>query len=187
MQLEMEKDIERVLFSAEEIDGFVTKIAKNIENDLRGVMEAGERAIFVGVLRGATTFMVDLCRKIDLPIQTEYLYASSYGNSAKSSGEVKFDAGALSNLSGAHVVIVEDIIDTGLTIRKMAEEFRNCGAKSVRYCALVVKDKKRQIPVNLDYTGITCPNEFIVGYGLDYAEMYRNLPYIGILKRSIYE
>ncbi len=187
MHLEMEKDIERVLFSAQEIDSYVAKIAEKIEKDLSVSMEAGERIIFVGVLRGAATFMVDLCRKINLPIQTDYLYASSYGNSATSSGEVKFDAGALSNLKGAHVVIVEDIIDTGITMKKMADEFKSCGAKSVRFCALVVKDNKKQIPVKVDYTGPTCPNEFIVGYGLDYAEKYRNLPYIGVLKKSIYE
>ncbi len=187
MNLEMDKDIDRILFSAEEIDAYVSEIASKIEIDLRECMQEGERIIFVGVLRGAATFMVDLCRKIDLPIQTDYLYASSYGNNATSSGEVKFDTGALSNLKGAHVVIVEDIIDTGITMKKMAEEFKTCGAKSVRFCALVIKDNKKQIPVVVDYAGPTCPNEFVVGYGLDYAEKYRNLPYIGVLKKSIYE
>lgn len=184
---EMSQDIERVLFDSDEIDSYVSEIAGNIEADLREQIESGERIIFVGVLRGAATFMIDLVRKINLPIETDFLYASSYGNSATSTGEVKFDAGALSNLDGAHVVIVEDIIDTGLTMKKMADEFCKCGAKSVRFCALIVKDNDNQIPVNVDYTGPHCPNEFIVGYGLDYAEKYRNLPYIGVLKREIYE
>lgn len=183
----MKDDISKVLFTDKQIEERVCAIAKEIESDLKQEIEGGEKVIFVGVLRGAATFMNDLVRHIDLPIQMDYLYASSYGSEATSSGEVKFDTGALSDLRGSHVVIVEDIVDTGLTMQKMAQEFVDCGAKSVRYAALIIKDNDRDIEISVDYEGMHCPNEFIVGYGMDYNEIYRNLPYIGILKREIYE
>lgn len=183
----MHEDIESILFSEDELKTRVAELGKEIEKDLLENIDFGERVIFVGVLRGAASFMQDLVRNIDLPIQLDYLYASSYGDEAKSSGEVTFDSGALQRLKGAHVVIVEDIIDTGLTMYRMKEEFLKCGAKSVRLAALIVKDVKREMEIIPDYFGMHCPNEFIVGYGLDYAQMYRNLPYIGILKRAVYE
>lgn len=183
----MHDDIESILFSEDELKARVAELGKEIEEDLLKNLDFGDRVIFVGVLRGAATFMQDLVRNIDLPIQLDYLYASSYGDEAKSTGEVTFDSGALQRLKGAHVVIVEDIIDTGLTMHRMKEEFLNCGAKSVRLAALIIKDVKREMEVTPDYFGMHCPNEFIVGYGLDYAQMYRNLPYIGILKRAVYE
>ena len=183
----MDKDIERILFTEAQIKSRVAELGAEIESDLKKDIADGERIIFVGVLRGAATFLIDLIRFINLPIQVDYLYASSYGKSASSSGKVTFDTGALQNLEGAHVVIVEDIVDTGLTMSEMAKEFSKCGAKSVRYAALIIKDNDKNQHIKVDYEGMHCPDEFIVGYGLDYAEIYRNLPYIGVLKREVYE
>ena len=147
----------------------------------------GQSLLVVSVLRGAAIFMADLVRAIDLPVEMDYMAVSSYGNGAKSSGVVQILKDTTSSLEGRHVIIAEDILDSGLTLEFLIENFELRNPASVEVATLLRKDVKPQADVHCRYIGFECPNEFIVGYGLDYAERYRNLPYIGVLKPEIYQ
>lgn len=184
-------DIQSVLFSEEDLDKIVSRVAKDItDRYAESVLARGEKLVIVGILNGAFQFMSDLVKKIDLPVEIEFMFASSYGAGTKSTGKVNVKVGKNSAVledPNNNIVIVEDIVDSGNTLSKLLGEVKGKGCKSVALCALFDKFERRETFVNVDFLGEKVPDEFIVGYGLDYNEKYRNLPYVGILKREIYE
>lgn len=184
-------DIEKILFSQEELDVIVGKVAEQIfERYSAKVIEKGEKLVILAVLNGSFQFVSDLVKKIDLPLQVEFMFASSYGKETKSTGEVNVSVGKNPDVlddPNANIVVVEDIVDSGNTLSKLMGVLSARGNRSVALCALFDKPERRTVQVNVDFLGARVPDEFIVGYGLDYDEKYRNLPYVGILKREIYE
>ncbi len=182
--------IEKVLFDEEEIRKTVNRLAKIIENDYREKVSSGDKLVVVGLLNGSVQFMSDLVREIDLPLQMQFIFTSSYGASTVSSGEVKLNMAKCAEVfddPAAHILVIEDIIDSGNTLSKVLKALREKNNKSVKLCTLFDKPERRTTEVFVDYIGQTVPDEFIVGYGLDYNETYRNLPYVGVLKREVYE
>jgi hypoxanthine phosphoribosyltransferase len=169
--------IDRVLVSTEEIADRVQELGRQITEDYEG-----KNLLLVAVLKGAFVFMVDLARSINLPLEIDFMAVSSYGASTDSSGVVRIIKDLDSSVDGKDVLIVEDIIDTGLTLKYICENLQSRGPASLRICTLLNKTKSRKADVDVDYVGFQIPNEFVVGYGLDYAEIYRNLPYIALLK-----
>lgn len=181
----MEDDVLRPLYTKEEIAEVVQRMGAQITEDFA---EAGdEGVILVCVLRGAAIFMADLARAIDLPTEMDYMVVSSYGNSNTSSGVVSIIKDLSSTIENRHVIIAEDILDSGLTLNYLMELLGTRRPKSLTVATLLRKDRPDQADVNCRYTGFVCPDEFIIGYGLDYAEKYRNLPYIGVLKPEVYQ
>src|SRR5207248_2274073 len=140
----------------------------------------------VGILKGALMFLVDLARAVRLPLTVDFMAISSYGASTQSSGVVRILKDLDESVDGKHVLVVEDIIDTGLTLKYILRTLAMRRPASVRVCGLLVKDRPRPINIEVDYVGFTIPDRFVVGYGLDYGEIYRNLPYIGVLKPACY-
>lgn len=181
VSVELHEDIERVVFSEEDLARRVREMGAQIAQDY-----AGKDVLVVSVLKGAAVFMADLVRAIDLPLEMDFMVVSSYGDAAKSSGVVRIVKDLDASVEGRHVLIAEDVLDTGLTLRSLLDELSSRGAASVEVAALLRKDTPGQADVACRYVGFACPNEFIVGYGLDFAERYRNLPYIGVLKEHIY-
>lgn len=177
----MHNDLQEVLFSTEQIQARVSELAAQIQTDYEG-----KHPIVVCVLKGAFMFMTDLVRQIAEPMEIDFMAISSYGNSTKSSGVVKILKDLDSSVEGRNVIIVEDIIDTGLTLSYLIDVMERRNAKSITVCALIDKKSRRAVGLEADYVGFSIPDQFIVGYGLDYAEKHRNLPYIGILKPEIY-
>lgn len=184
-QYSMEDDVLRPLYTKEEIAQVVQRIGDQITQDYADAYDEG--IILVCVLRGAAIFMSDLARVIDLPTEMDYMVVSSYGNSTKSSGVVSIVKDLSSSIEDRHVIIAEDILDSGLTLSYLMKLLATRHPKSLTVATLLRKDRPDQADVNCRYTGFVCPDEFIIGYGLDYAERYRNLPYIGVLKPEIYE
>lgn len=182
----MHTDIAEILYTEDEIARRVGEIGAAITSDFADT--AGQEGIvLVSVLRGAAIFMADLARAIDLPVEMDYLALSSYGSGAKSSGTVRILKDLSSEIEGRHVVVAEDILDTGLTLKFLLEHLAKRNPASITVATLLRKDLPEQEKIDCTYIGFECPDRFIVGYGLDYAERYRNLPYIGILKPQIYE
>lgn len=177
----MREDIKEVLVSAEALATRVRELGARIDADY-----AGEEILMVGVLRGAVIFMADLARAISRPVAIDFIAVSSYGASTHSSGVVRFLKDLDEEVEGRHVLIVEDIIDSGLTLKYLYENLRSRRPKSVRICTLLNKPSRRKVEVPVDYNGFDIPDFFVVGYGLDYAEKYRNLPYVGVLKPEAY-
>ena len=175
-------DIERILFTREQLAACVRKLGRAITEDYRD-----KELLMIGVLKGAGIFMSDLIREIDGDIRTDYMVVSSYGNHTVSSGKLRIIKDVQQDMTGWNVLLVEDIIDTGNTLSALKDMMLERGAESVRICTLLDKPSQRIKSVNVAYTGFEVPDEFIVGYGIDYAEKYRNLPYIAVLKREIYE
>ncbi len=171
-----------ILYSEEEVRQVVRKLGQQITQDY-----AGEDLLVVGILKGAFIFMADLVRQIDLPVKMDFMDVSSYGSSTQSSGEVRIMKDLENSIEGKNVLIVEDIVDTGLTLNYITEVLRKREPKSVKICCLLDKPSRRKSPIRPDYIGYTIPDKFIVGYGLDYDEMYRHYPAICILKPSVYE
>ncbi len=165
-----------VLLSAEQIKARVAELGAQIAADYRG-----KEVILIGILKGACLFLSDLMRAIDAPLSIEFMAVSSYGKEKRSSGEVRIVKDLDVAVEGKHLVVVEDIIDTGLTLSYLLENLRSRGAASVRLATLLDKPEPRKVGVKVDYVGFTVPNKFLVGYGLDAAERYRNLPFIAIL------
>ncbi|WP_338626183.1 hypoxanthine phosphoribosyltransferase [Selenomonas sp. TAMA-11512] len=163
------------------IHDIVTRLGDEITRDFQG-----EEVYAVCILKGAALFFSDLVRAIKLPVQLDFMQLSSYGSGSASSGQVKILLDLASSVEGKNVIIVEDIVDTGLSMHYLMENFRHRRAKSVRLCSLLSKPSRRKVDVRVDYCGIEAPDAFLVGYGLDYAQKYRNLPYIGVLKPEIY-
>lgn len=179
----MLNDIEKVLFTAEQIDEIVTELAEKINEDYKD-----KNLLLVCVLKGSVCFMADLMRKITLPVSTEFMSAKSYGNSTQTSGEVDITRQLSCDVENYDLLIIEDIFDSGRTLQKITKVLKESGAKSVACCSLLDKPERRDesVTMKLDYTGAVVPDAFVVGYGLDYAEKYRNLPFIGILKKEVY-
>lgn len=178
----MDKDIEKILYSEEQLDKIVSQIAEQINTDY-----AGKEIYAIGILKGAMVFYSDLVRKINVPVEFDFMQASSYGNSSKTSGQVKIMKDLDFSIEGKHVIIIEDIIDSGRTLSYLLENMKSRQPASIKLCALLNKPERREVDIDVDYYGLTVPNEFLVGYGLDYAGKYRNVPYIGVLKREVYE
>lgn len=177
----MKEDIEKVLFSEEQLKAKVAELGKRLTEDYRD-----KNPLIVGVLKGSFVFTADLVRAIDCPLNMDFIVAKSYGNGTTSSGSVKIVKDLENDISGRHVVLVEDIIDSGITMRRLLNLLKTREPASLKLCALLSKPSRRIEEVKIDYCGWEVPDEFLVGYGLDYAEKYRNVPFIGILKREIY-
>ena len=177
----MNKAIEKILFTEEEIAEKTKELAAKITEDFKD-----KDFVVVTVLKGGFIFSSDLVRKIELDVNINFMVASSYADKTESSGEVKIVKDIDLDVSGKSVLIVEDIVDSGRTLSKLKERFLQNGAKEVRICTILDKPSRRVVDVHIDYLGFEIPDEFVVGYGLDYAEKYRNLPYIGVLKPSVY-
>jgi hypoxanthine phosphoribosyltransferase len=181
MSHEVHPDIEEVLISAEQIQDKIAELAKQVTEDYRD-----KDLLLVGVLKGAFVFMADLAREIRLPIEFDFMAVSSYGSATKSSGVVRILKDLDYEITGRHVLLVEDIIDSGLTISYLLRYLEARRPASLEICSLFWKKGEQAVPMEVKYPGFEIPPVFIVGYGLDYAEKYRNLPYIGVLKPAAY-
>lgn len=180
----MNSDIERILLSEEEIKARVKKAAAWLDEKYAG---SGSSPLAVSVLKGSVIFFCDLLRAMKTPVQMDFMTVSSYGHSSVSSGMPKIVMDLAAPVEGRDLLLVEDIVDSGHTLAKMRDLFMGRGAKSFTTVTLLDKPARRQVDIKADYSCFEIENEFVVGYGLDYAQQYRNLPYIGILKRSVYE
>jgi hypoxanthine phosphoribosyltransferase len=178
----MNQDIARILITEEELQNRIAELAKTISADYEGTVP-----VFVGVLKGVVHFFTDFVTKTPLPCEYDFLAVSSYGRGTVSSGVINMQKDLSSSIEGRHVVILEDILDTGHTLKFVKEHLLSKKPASLKICTLLDKPERRQADITADYVGFTIPNEFVVGYGLDYREIYRNLPYIGILKPEVYQ
>ena len=177
----MGNDLKEILVTAEDMDRRLAEMAEQIDRDY-----AGEDLLLVGVLRGAVMVMADLSRKLHTPLEMDWMAVSSYGSGTKTSGVVRILKDLDQDVAGRHVLIVEDIIDSGLTLSWLRTNLRSRGPKSVEICTLLRKPEAVKVDIDVKYVGFDIPNEFVIGYGLDYAEKYRNLSYLGILKPEVY-
>lgn len=177
-------DIAEVLFAEDAIRQRVRELAATISADYVGY--ADREIYLVGILKGAAVFVADLIRFLDMPLRLDFMAVSSYGSSSRSSGAVRILKDLDEPIQGRHVLIVEDIVDTGLTLHYLYENLAARQPASLRICALLDKPSRRRVEVKVDYTGFVVPDRFIVGYGLDYAGRYRNFPFIGALKPEVY-
>ena len=172
----------RVLLSEEEVDKRIAEIAKQISDDYEG-----KQVHMLCVLKGGVFFTCELSKRLTVPVSMDFMSVSSYGPDTKSSGVVRIVKDLDESIKGKDVLVVEDIMDTGHTLSYLLQYLKDKGAASVRLCALLDKPSRRTVPVEIQYCGFTIPDYFVVGYGLDYAEQYRSLPYIGVLKPCVYE
>ncbi len=179
--MSMNDDIKEVYFSAEEIADIVKNLGKRISEDYEG-----KNLLLVSVLKGSVVFMADLMRSITVPCRIDFMSVSSYGSGTKTSGVVKLQKDLDINLEGYDLLLVEDILDSGKTLFYVREMLKTRNPASIRICTLFDKPDRREADIHADYSGTLVPDEFIVGYGLDFDEKYRNLPYIGVLKPEIY-
>lgn len=184
-QPELERDIERILLSEEEIEGIVTRIAAEIDETYAG---RDSRLVLLCILKGSVVFMGELMKRVTLPVEIDFMKVSSYGASTTSGGRINIILDLnRSDLADCDILVVEDIIDSGKTLSYLTEYLRLGGARSVRTCTLLDKPERRAVDFVPDFVGAVIPDEFVVGYGLDYAEKYRALPFVGILKPEVYE
>ena len=174
-------DIDHVLLSEEQIQGKITELATQIAKDY-----AGREVLLVGVLKGAVLFMSDFARALQLPTQMEFMAVSSYGSATSSSGVVRILKDLDRDITDKHVLVLEDIIDSGLTLSWLMSNLGSRGPASVEVCTLLRKPDAAQVDVPVRYIGFDIPNEFVIGYGLDYAERYRNVPFVGTLAPHVY-
>ena len=181
MENMMQGDILEVLLSEEEIGARVKELGEAITADYEG-----KDVIFVGVLKGCFVFMADLLRNVGLKCDMDFMAVSSYGSGTSTTGAVKINMDLGKNIEGKHLIIVEDILDSGVTLSYLKAYLNNRKPASIRIVTLLDKPERRKSDIVADYYGFTVPDAFVVGYGLDYAEQYRNLPYIGILKPEVY-
>ena len=181
MAYNMRDDIKEVYFTEEQLRDKVRELGARITEDYRG-----KNPLIVSVLKGSYIFMSDLTRAIDTPCNVDFMVVSSYGNGTKTTGEVQIIKDIAQPIDGRDLLIVEDILDSGMTLSYIMEMLEAREPSSVKICTLLDKPSRRQTDVKADYVGFTIPNEFVVGYGLDYDEHYRNLPYVGILKPEVY-
>lgn len=178
----MYKDLERIMFNEEALEAKVAELGASLTEDYRD-----KNPMVVGILNGAMVFYADLIRQLKIPMETDFMKVSSYGASSVSSENVQIKKDLDVDIAGRHIVLVEDIIDSGNTMLYLMNRLKDRGAASVKLCALFSKPARRTVTVDVDYLGWEIPDEFVVGYGLDFAERYRNLPVVGVLKREIYE
>ena len=177
----MENDVKDIIFSEESIRKRVRELGDKITSDYTGISP-----LLLGVLKGCFVFLADISRSIKLDCEIRFLTASSYGFSSVTSGKVKIESDLDYEIKGRDVIIIEDILDSGVTLTALRDFITECRPASLKICALLDKPTRRQVPIEADYLGFQCPDEFVVGYGLDYAERYRNLPFIASLKPEIY-
>ncbi|VQI57062.1 hypoxanthine guanine phosphoribosyltransferase [Streptococcus pneumoniae] len=177
----LENDIKKVLVSHDEITEAAKKLGAQLTKDY-----AGKNPILVGILKGSIPFMAELVKHIDTHIEMDFMMVSSYNGGTASSGVINIKQDVTQDIKGRHVLFVEDIIDTGQTLKNLRDMFKEREAASVKIATLLDKPEGRVVEIEADYTCFTIPNEFVVGYGLDYKENYRNLPYIGVLKEEVY-
>ena len=177
----MKEDIKEIYFSAEELAEIVKNLGKQISEDYKD-----KNLLLVSILKGSVIFMADLMRAITIPCRIDFMSVSSYGSGTKTSGVVKIQKDLDINLEGYDLLIVEDILDSGLTLSYLKKYLMNRNPKSIKICTLLDKPARRKADIKADYFGFDIPDAFVVGYGLDYAERYRNLPFIGVLKPEIY-
>lgn len=178
----MNNDIEKILITEEQLAERVRLLADEIN-----AYYNGEPVVVVTILKGGAVFAVDLMRRLDMSVQVDFACVSSYGSSTISSGELIVKKDIDIDVKNKNVLIAEDIIDTGVTLSKLRVMLKSRGAKDVKIVTMLNKPARRKVPIEADFKGFDIPDEFVVGYGLDYDENYRNLPYVGILKRSVYE
>lgn len=177
-------DIEKVLISEAELDAIVSRLADEINSDYK---DNGKRVVLLCILKGSIIFMSDLMKKLHIPVEIECMKVSSYGSGTVSTGNVKITLDVLrDDITDCDFLIIEDIIDSGNTLSYLVKYLELKGASSVKTCTLLDKPSRRVVDYTPDYVGIEIPDEFVVGYGLDYDEKYRTLPYVGILKPSVY-
>ena len=180
---DLEADVAEVLLSESQIAAKVAELGREISTDY-----AGRELTLVSVLKGSLPFMADLMRAIEIPVRIDLMEVSSYGGlTTESSGLVRILKDLSSSIDGRDVLLVEDIIDTGLTLNYLLRYLRGKNPRSLRICALLDKPARRLVDIGIDYVGFTIPDQFVVGYGLDYGELYRNLRYVGVLRPSVYE
>ncbi len=178
----MDDDVDEILFTQDQIKARTRELGQLISRDY-----TGQDLLLVCILKGAITFLADLMRQISVPHAVDFMAISSYGASTESSGVVRILKDLDCNITGRNVLIVEDIIDTGRTLDYITKNLATRRPKSLRICSLLSKPSRRQIDIPVDYVGFEIPNKFVIGYGLDFGEIYRNLPYIGVLKRERYD
>ena len=176
-QFSQYQDLEKIMITRDEIQTQVKEVAKRISADYQG-----KTPVVVCILKGAVMFFADLLRELDFPLVTDFMAISSYGSSTKSTGVVKLVKDLDRDICGRDVLVVEDIVDSGRTLSYLMEMLKDRGPASLHLCTLLDKPERRVVDVDVDYTGFQIPDEFVVGYGLDYDQRYRNLPYIGIVK-----
>ncbi len=178
----MVDDIDRVLIDEQKLSEIVSELGRKISKDYEG-----KDLLLVGILKGSVIFMADLMRAISIPCNIDFMAVSSYGAEAKSSGIVRIIKDLDGDIKGKDILIVEDILDSGMTLNYLKDLLSAKNPNSIKICTLFDKPEGRKAPIIADYVGTLVPNEFIVGYGLDYSERYRNIPFIGALKRSVYD
>ena len=177
-------DVKEILVSEEELDKITTRLAAEIDKDYS---EDGRRLLLVGILKGSLVFMGDLMKKLTIPVEIDCMKVSSYGAGTVTTGSINIYLDLIRpDINECDILIIEDIIDSGTTLSYLTKYLLNKGAKSVKTCTLLDKPSRRKVDYTPDYCGLEIPDEFVVGYGLDYAEKYRALPYVGILKPEIY-
>ena len=180
----MNCDVEKILVSEEEIDKITTRLAREIDRDYSS---PDKQLVLVCILKGSIVFMGDLMKKLTVPLEIDCMKVSSYGSGTSTTGSVNIKLDLIRpDLDKCDILIIEDIIDSGVTLSYLTKYLKNKGAKSVKTCTLLDKPSRRKVDYVADYTGIEIPDEFVIGYGLDYAEKYRALPYVGVLKPEIY-
>jgi len=177
----LKDDLREILFSEAQIETRIKELGAEITKDY-----AGKQLMLIGVLKGCFVFLADIARHIELDCEIRFLTASSYGFASVSSGKVNVDKDIEFDVDGKDVLIIEDILDSGITLTALHAIVAKNKPASLKTCTLLDKPERRQVPYTADYTGFVCPNEFVVGYGLDYGERYRNLPYVAVLKPEIY-
>lgn len=176
-----DKDIEKILLTPSQIEAGVKKLAVQISRDYRN-----KNLILVSILKGSVIFLSDLIRFLKIPCSVDFMSVASYGNDTESSGVVRVIMDLRENPEGKDLLLVEDLLDTGLTVRYLLGNLKTRHPRSLKVCALLDKPGNRSVKVEADYTAFKIPSDYVVGYGLDYAEKYRNLPYIGVLKKEVY-
>lgn len=177
----MIEDIKDVLIDEMTLKARVKDIGKELSEEYKD-----KNPLVICVLKGAVLFMADLIQNMDIPLEIDFMAVSSYGSSTRTTGEVRIIKDLDKSVEGRHLIIVEDIVDSGLTLSYLVKMFKERNTKSVKVCSLLDKPERRTSGVTIHYVGFVVPDEFVVGYGLDYAEKYRNLPYIGVLKEEVY-
>jgi hypoxanthine phosphoribosyltransferase len=182
VNVSIKKDIAEILIGTEDLQAKVAKLGRQISEDYRG-----KNPLLICLLRGAVVFLSDLIRAIDVPLEMDFMAISSYGDSTESSGVVRLVMDLKSSITGRNVLIVEDIVDTGRTLAYILDNLQTRRPADIKVCALLSKSSRREIQVEVDYLGFEIPDKFVVGYGLDFAENYRNLPFIGVLKPELYK
>ena len=180
--MEKRSDIREVLISEDQLAAKVAEMGAAISRDYQG-----KKLMIIGVLKGSVVFMSDLLRRITIPVEMDFMAVSSYGSGTKTSGVVKILKDLDRLIQGYHILIVEDILDSGMTLSYLTELLQDRSPASIRIATLLDKPERRKVDIRPDYVGFQIPDEFVVGYGLDYAELYRNLPYVGVLAPHVYE